>query len=95
MFVVGTISNNIGNLYSLTSLNLHSNKLQGGIPNTIGCLTNLVQLDIDTNTINGTDCLALIVDFVLALKLYRYSSNNDWIVKFIGLFAFWGKLCYW
>jgi len=49
----GQISNDIGYLTSLQTLDLNNNNIYGGIPNTIGKLENLVTLSLDHNSISG------------------------------------------
>ncbi|XP_028083942.1 leucine-rich repeat protein 1-like [Camellia sinensis] len=53
-FLAGSISNNIGSLSKLTSLDLSSNsQLEGVLPLTLGNLTQLVELYISGTQISG------------------------------------------
>ncbi|XP_062014709.1 LRR receptor-like serine/threonine-protein kinase FLS2 [Rosa rugosa] len=49
----GNIPDDIGNLSSLTILNMHDNKLSGSIPTSIGTLKNLQVLSLDGNSFQG------------------------------------------
>ncbi|KAF6137850.1 hypothetical protein GIB67_040558 [Kingdonia uniflora] len=49
----GKISDNIGNLTSLTSLKMNFNKLEGGIPRTLTNLCRLQELDLYSNKLTG------------------------------------------
>ena len=51
--LVGTIPSSIGNLSSLTQLQLFDNQLSGSIPMQIGSLLNLVTLGLENNQFSG------------------------------------------
>jgi len=52
--LIGALPTTIGNLTSLTSLDLRGNQLSGAIPNAIGNLTNLTILLLGPNQLSGT-----------------------------------------
>ena len=63
--ISGTLSSLIGNINSLLSIKLWSNKLAGSIPSSIALLTKLSHLDVMNNLFTGTvpatiGCLSLL-----------------------------------
>ena len=52
--MTGTIPTDLGDLTSLTELDLYSNQLTGQIPTELGNLSNLTGLDLSGNQLTGT-----------------------------------------
>ena len=80
--VQGTLSAALGNLTSLTSLNLCSNKIVGPIPSTIGRLSGLAVLDLRNNLL--TRSLPSSVGLLISLTYANFHGN-----KLIGSLPEW------
>lgn len=72
--LVGTIPPEIGDLSSLTNLELRSNHLYGSLPPEFGQLTNLIELALDRNHLSGAIPPEL-GDLVNLRGLYLYNNQ--------------------
>jgi len=82
--LTGEIPSSIGNLASLTYLNLNNNELTGEIPSSIGNLTSLTNLNLNSNELTG-EIPSSIGNLT---SLTRFSLGNNKLTgdipKFIG-----------
>jgi len=72
--LIGTLSEHIGRLTGLTTLDISYNQLQGSLPEFLGKLSSLTLLDLSDNKLNGT--LRDIFRSCVALEQMDLSSNQ-------------------
>ena len=76
----GTIPADVGNLASLTTLNLSNNQLSGSIPTQLGSLASLTSLNLNNNQLSGCvpktlQSIAAIQDDLTSLGLPRCDAD--------------------
>jgi Leucine-rich repeat (LRR) protein len=92
----GTIPTQIGQLYSLTFLDLSFNNLSGTVPTFLAALTKLGELDLSSVYImNVLDCSYNLLTFLLPHLETLYLSNNPNLTgNLTAIFCYrsWGVL---
>ena len=90
-FWIGTLPTVIGELSSLTYMNIGSNSFSGSFPSEIGLLTQLLYLRVYTNKFEGKQFICCLLYFKCCIFLFRCLRRSDllsFLIWFANLYLF-------